>query len=281
MSTSAALAPVTLPVHRPGTAGSVVVVDFVKFSGDRSAADLVAEAMPHHQVLRADPVGDLTDLGRSLTVDELTEAYASRVEQVAGTPTLVVGYCSAAPLATALATALSRTSAVEGAPAGGAPGEGGVPLLLITPGYPLPSHVVEDLVEIRTTLGRPDPGQVGELPTEVGPALAWVEDVLAADLTATAEAMGASPEEAEVLVVELGARYRAWLGYLVQASVSNPALPADVRVLAMPETWAAPPGGWPATSTVLPAPVGRDEFLSESAQGPVTAAVATLTEDLA
>ena len=88
----------------------------------------------------------------------------------------------------------------------------------------------------------------------------WAERASTADLAAVRAR--SRVREAEALTGELGARYKAWLDYLVCAVDADIApVGADLCVLEMPEPWAAPPSGWPAHALTVTAGTTRDLLL--------------------
>lgn len=254
---------VSLLSHREGRDGSVVVLDFVTFDQNSSAADLVAQALPTHRVLFADPVSDVAATGRSVPLADLARAYAESIAALDELPTVLAGYCSAAPLAHLVREELDAQGH-------------DVPLLLIAPGFPTTAQVEESVQEVLVSLG--SPARDVDLPDEPEAARQHIDRLLVDELEAATSRMGLHGFEAEILVEDLGARYRGWLGYLLSTVGVQPASDAGpVHVVALAEEHSAPTGGWPAGSVVMTTDVPRDRFLSSPGAGrDVAAAVAAL-----
>ena len=136
-----------------------------------------------------------------------------------------------------------------------------VRLALLGPGFPTWDHVADDLSELLDTLG--STAGAGARVPESGPACRdHVDAAIDGALRNAADVMGMTPDEAEVLTTELGARYKAWLRYLIlTVEAEVPVVAGDITVLEMTEPWPAPPLGWPTHATRVPCEQQRDGFL--------------------
>ncbi|MEU9036331.1 hypothetical protein AB0D45_15695 [Streptomyces sp. NPDC048352] len=249
---------VSLTTLRSGPADHAVVVDFIKFSGQPSAGDLVTTALADRSVLRADPVADLSDSRGWLPLGELAGEYARLIAALDPTPSVLVGYCSGAPLALLIAGELAH----EGTR---------VPVLLLAPRFPDRRQVLDDLAGIRRSIGaagRP-PGRPPAdlvLPQDPVAAVRYIGSVLSDDLAAAAE----DDTAGTALTDDLVARYTAWLGYLLAAADAPLGdVPADVCIVASPDPWSTPNRQWPTTARIHPTTLTGAEFLTS----PETAAV--------
>ncbi|MBC3840288.1 hypothetical protein GXW82_08940 [Streptacidiphilus sp. 4-A2] len=185
-------------------------------------------ALGDWSVLRVDPVADLSDSSSWLPLCELAEEYARLIAALDRTPAVLVGYCSAAPLALTIAARLAH-------------GGTDVPVLLLAPRFPDRRQVLDDLSYIRRSIGGPAGREAAEPPTD-GAALPddpvdvvrHIGSLLWSDLTAATAEPSDAP--ATALIADLVSRYTAWLGYLLSAADAAPAVPpADVRVIASPD----------------------------------------------
>src|SRR6478735_634334 len=114
----------------------ILIIDFVRFSGDRTLGDVVAEIAPRRKVLRIDAVADLVEYPRFVSVGELADGYQKALAPF-GSPT-ILGYCSAAALTLELA---ARGCAAR--------------TLLVAPMWPTRTDLDDALDEIRAGLGYP------------------------------------------------------------------------------------------------------------------------------
>ncbi|MFJ6780854.1 hypothetical protein [Streptomyces yangpuensis] len=241
---------VSLATLQSGASQPAVVVDFIKFSGDPTAGDLVAASLPNHRVLRADPVADLSASSGWTPLSALAAEYATLLSGLDDRPSMLVGYCSAAPLALLIAEQLTKQG-IE------------TPVFLVAPGFPDRQHVLDDLAEIRGTMGVPATPNPAPLPDGTAEAMTHLGSLLDSDLAMAARSNGLSEAEAAVLTEELGARYGAWLSYLLSAAdASAQRMPADLRILSIPDSWSAPAEGWPATAQIHTSSIDRDDFLT-------------------
>ncbi|GLV87983.1 hypothetical protein Slala03_76720 [Streptomyces lavendulae subsp. lavendulae] len=250
MNLSASSRPmVSLSALSSGSGSHVVVVDFTKFSGEQTASTLLGALVEGRSLLRADPVADLSITTGWLSLSDLAGAYAELLAGMDEPPVVLVGYCSAAPLALAIAAELADSGQR-------------VPVQLIAPGFPDRQLVLDELDELRRTIGAPSMSAGLGLDDDSRSAMKQIRGVLQTDLVAAAVANGLSAIEAEILTEELGARYSAWLAYLLSAAdAPAPAIPSDVRVVTSHDVWSAPQSGWPETACIHIGNELRPEFL--------------------
>lgn len=240
---------VSLSALSSGTGDHIIVVDFTKFTGEQTASALLGSLLEDRSLLRVDPVADLSTTTDWLALPELASAYAELITGLEQRPALLVGYCSAAPLALAIAADLAAAGLT-------------VPVQLIAPGFPDRALVLDELDEIRQTIGAPSMAGNAELDASSHAAMKQIRGILQTDLVAAAVANGLSAIEAEILTEELGARYGAWLAYVLSAADAPvPAIPADLNVVTSHDVWSAPAAGWPSTARVHVGDELRPQFL--------------------
>ncbi|MFF9011040.1 hypothetical protein ACF087_35350 [Streptomyces goshikiensis] len=232
-----------------GVGAPVVVVDFTKFTGEQTVSELLCSLVEDRSLLRVDPVADLSVTTAWLSLQELARAYADLLCELEEPPALLVGYCSAASLALAIAEELAAAGRT-------------VPVQLIAPGFPDRLLVHEELTEIRQSIGAPSMAENLGLDGDSDVAMDQIRAVLQRDLIAAAVANGLSTVEAEILTEELGARYGAWLAYVLSAADAPPPfVPSDVRVVTSNDVWSAPEEGWPASAHLHIGDELRPQFL--------------------
>ncbi|MEU9147281.1 hypothetical protein [Streptomyces sp. NPDC048349] len=240
---------VSLSALSSGDDAPVVVVDFSKFTGEKTVSELLGSLIEDRPVLKVDPVADLSVTTAWLSLQELARAYTELLCELEQSPALLVGYCSAAPLALAIAEELAAADRT-------------VPVQLIAPGFPDRLLVHEELTEIRQSIGAPSTAEDFGLDSDSGVAMDQIRAVLQRDLVAAAVANGLSVVEAEILTEELGARYGAWLAYVLSAAdAAPPCVPSDVRVVTSHDVWSAPAEGWPSAARIQIGDELRPQFL--------------------
>jgi hypothetical protein len=212
-----------------GPGDPLLVVDFVQFSAARQLSEELAEHAGDRPVHRIDPVTDLARDPDYRPFGALVDGYAAlcRERGLAGRRLTVVGQCSAAPLAVALAGRLGGPDRVRP--------------VLVEPSWPDAAMVAGDLRTFRTELGA-EPGPDPEPDPDPARALRRMVALLREDLAAMARRSELDP--ASAVLADLLARYRAWLGFLL-ASSTVPAPPEPPVVVP-----AADPGG-PRAQRVL------------------------------
>jgi len=185
-------------------AGTVVVIDFQRVSAQPRLGELlVAESGGATHVLPLDPAQDLgvrLSAGEPLpTLRELAAGYEALIRRESAAPVTVVGDCSSAALALAVADRL-----------------GHVNTLLHQPTWPDTGVVRALFAHLRAELGAdPDVGEPAELADAAPRALEAALGVLSADLDAFAR-RHAVPATSRVFA-DMLVRYRGWLGYLLAA----------------------------------------------------------------
>jgi len=226
----------------------VLVVDFVKFSGDRTLGDLVRQALPGRRVLRADPVADLSGVAGLVTVRELAVGYADLMDRC-DRPALLIGYCSAAPLTMELAASWARRSAVPD-------------IVLVAPTVPTRADVLGSLAEIQTSLGQA--GRTpSELPAEPGLALTAMSDLIRHDLAEVVRTQGFTPAEAAIMTRQMSDRYLAWLNFQLGASAATgPVASLSARLLLARDLAADQTGRWWTAESESIVRVARDHLLA-------------------
>ncbi len=188
-----------------GPGDPLLVVDFVQFSAARQLSEELAEHAGDHPVHRIDPVTDLARDPDYRPFGALVDGYAAlcREHGLAGGRLTVVGQCSAAPLAVALAGRLGGPDTVRA--------------VLVQPSWPDAAMVAGDLRTFRTELGA-EPGPDPEPGADPAPALRRMAALLRDDLQAMARRDQLDP--ASAVLADLLARYRAWLGFLLASSTA-------------------------------------------------------------
>ncbi|HZB50671.1 MAG TPA: hypothetical protein VE547_16405 [Mycobacteriales bacterium] len=188
-----------------GRGDPVLVVDFVQFSAARQLSEELAEHAGDRPVHRIDPVTDLARDPDYRPFGALVDGYAAlcRERGLGGGRLTVVGQCSAAPLAAALAGRLGGPDRVRP--------------VLVEPRWPDAAMVAGDLRTFRTELGA-DPGPGPAPDADPARALRRMAALLREDLQAMARRDQLDP--ASAVLADLLARYRAWLGFLLASSAA-------------------------------------------------------------
>lgn len=180
----------------------------VSFTGTEAGQDLdrlLTADTRGRAAYRLDPLGDMTALGRPVTLAELARGYADALGALDPPPAALVGHCSAALLTQAIAAGL---------------GPHPPRFLLLDPAVPTAESVVETFAELRGGLGRPPLGTDGarslvrSCAEDPGAALERMAAVLAADADAFCVENGLGDDGAAV-TGELVPRYTAWLALLL------------------------------------------------------------------
>jgi len=256
--------PLTVDRLAEGTGTPILVVDFVQFSATRPLSEELGEHSRGHPVYRIDPVTDLTGEEGYRPLDALADGYAAACARH-GLPDgrlLVVGYCSAAPLALRLAARLASTAQ---RPPGSAP----VELVLVVPTWPDAKMIAADFAGMRTDLGVP-PAPAPDLDRGPGDAgaersLRQMHRVLRQDLLAMARRHGIDP--GATALTEMSARYRAWLGFLLAGrDEAGRQWPSGVvaHVLAGAGDGPVGPAGGETAEHVVRLPVPEREVLGDA-----------------
>lgn len=195
-----------------GAGNPVLIVDFLRFAAARSLGSVLAEGCGDRPVLRADPVGDLpggTDAAPDIPT--LADAYAAayaNTPAVAGRPALVVGYCSAAVLALRLAERLAQRGLWDG-------------VVLVQPTWPNLVGVQDEFRSLHAQWApAADPPQANSdrLGHDPVHALDGMMSVLRTAAQSSTRARGLDTPAGRALLLDLFARYRAWLGFQLTAA---------------------------------------------------------------
>ncbi len=206
----------------------VILVDFAMFSTADTMTGLVGVPESRWETYRIDAVQDL-EIHGSLTIARLADLYAKEIEGLGSRPAAVLGYCSAATLALALAKRLASG------------GDGHAPaVVLVEPTWLSVTMIGQELDALRATLGA-----TGDRPAEL--TLDTVLATLTGDLTTKLAADGMPEAEIETCVTMLTQRYEAWFGFLfatVDAAVPTPEAPVSLVVSGDSDRGPAP--GWTA-----------------------------------
>ncbi|WFE41071.1 hypothetical protein [Micromonospora sp. WMMD998] len=210
-----------LEVLADGPGVPLVIIDFIRISAGAGLGELLASAPADRPVYRADPVETLLRADRFRSATDLAEEYAAAVHRVR--PALIVGYCSAAPVAI-------RTAELAG-----------VPLALVEPTWPDRAAADHDFRGFRAALREDEPATV-PLDADPARALSAMARTLDGDLDVFARANDLPDDERQDTREQLVDRYVAWLHVLLSASADPvPPRPADV-VLASRDYAAEHPG---------------------------------------
>lgn len=194
--------------HKAGAGPAALVVNFLTFEDNVSAADLVSDARPGRRVLIADPVDDMRSLPSS--IEQLARAYVDALISSDETVDVVVGYCTGAPLAAAMVRCLA---------------DSGVRLLLITPTFPTQQHVLENWTNLVERLFGPEPGDVLlQLPREHDAARDHARVVLRDGIWHRMSEWGMGARESSSAVDYLHARYCGWMDFLLTSSQARTTL---------------------------------------------------------
>lgn len=183
-----------------GSGDPVVVVDFVQFSTAQPLSEELSRYGSGHPVFRIDPVTDLAREQAYRPFEDLVEGYVERCLQrgLDRGPLAVVGHCSAAALALAMAARLGGRAPVSS--------------VLVRPMWADDAVIAADFRGFRTDLGA-DPGPVPDLTADPDLGLRQMSVLLRDDLRAMALTHDLDP--ASAALGDMLARYRAWLGFLL------------------------------------------------------------------
>ncbi|MFC9253521.1 hypothetical protein [Amycolatopsis thailandensis] len=193
-----------------GARANVLSVSFTGVELGRDLDSLLAKETRGFALHRIDPLGDLTAASGYVSLPAMARGYA---EQAAGlAPIAVIGYCTAATLALALAEELA------------AAGDRAPLVVLLDPLRPTPASVARSFEDRRRAFGRTEPPVADvDCQGDPGTALSAMASQLALDATAFAADNEMDAEDADAITTELVARYRAWLGFLLATAHHAPA----------------------------------------------------------
>jgi hypothetical protein len=204
----------------PGDANPILVADFQAMSMAPRLSDMLSQRIQGQAVFQIDPIGVLSEQRLYVPLRELAAACA---DEFAGSGAvhghvLVIGHCSAAPLALGVANLLAPAREVTA--------------VLVNPTWPDDAHVTAKFTEFIGKFGpatRPAPN----LDADPGLAVSAMEQVFKDEITALATSRGLSGSAGAF--TDLIVWYRAWLAFLLAGRndmrAGSAAGPAAVTVL--------------------------------------------------
>ncbi len=231
-----------------GTGGPILVADFQAFSSAPRLSHLLSDRAPGRPVYQVDPLGALSQDRAYIPIADLAaQAVGSfnRTQPPAGRA-YVVGYCSAAALAMAMAALLAparETTAV-----------------LFRPSWPANQAIQATFTTLAANLGA---GQLRcpDLDGDPGHSISQMEQLLHGKLQALITAQGL--DEADDTFTELLLTYRSWLAFLLACRNHTLQWPPDpttaVTVLSDTPGAVTIPGLTPAQFTICPLPEVDDD----------------------
>lgn len=227
-----------------GTGPTFVVIDFFPLSATPRLSDILAAYGGEADIVQIDPAADLVPTGEHLSLEELAGSYRRALTEAGllRRDLTVVGYCSAAPLALAVAARLA--------------GHQHPATILVFPSWPDRQLVGAEFGRIRSRLGAAG-GEAVMTSATPSALLAELTTLLDQDVRAMADRnhLGTS----STVIDEMIARYRAWFSFLLAAADAIPSASAftsvaDVIIDDAPPRWL--PAG--SRTTTLAFPVTRD-----------------------
>jgi hypothetical protein len=184
----------------PGDADPILVADFQAMSMAPRLSEMLSEHIPGRAVFQIDPIGMLSEDRLYVPLPELAaacveELYASGAGAGAA---LVIGHCSAAPLALRVASLLTPARSVTA--------------VLVNPTWPDDDHVMEKYAEFLAKFGYttcPAP----DLDLDPKLVVSAMEQVLLDEVIALAARRGITSSAGALS--DLTVWYRAWLAFLL------------------------------------------------------------------
>jgi hypothetical protein len=232
----------------PGDADPVLVADFQAMSMAPRLSEMLSERLGDRAVFQIDPIGVLSGKRLYVPMPELAETCAGEFASAGADhhPVLVVGHCSAAPLALRVANLLSAARPVTA--------------VLVNPTWPGDEHVAVKFTEFLGKFG-PATRPVPDLNADPDLVVSAMEQVFQDEITALATSRGLSSSAGAFS--DLTVWYRAWLAFLLAGRNDTQAgptsSPAAVTVLSdSPATLSVPglsEGDYPVRK-LSPQPVG-------------------------
>jgi hypothetical protein len=203
----------------PGDADPILVADFQAMSMAPRLSEMLREQLTDRAVFQLDPISVLSGPRRYRSMPELAAAGAEEFRAVGADQgdVLVIGHCSAAPLALRVAAELASTRTVTA--------------VLVNPSWPDDEHVASKFDEFLGKFG-PGPYPVPVLSGDPEEVVSSLERVFQDKIVALAASRGLSGTASAF--TDLILWYRAWLAFVL-AGRNDPPLE---------------PGRWPAV-TVL------------------------------
>ena len=232
----------------PGDSNPILVADFQAMSMSPRLSETLSEHIPGRTVFQIDPIGVLSGKRLYAPLPQLAAACAEEFlsSGTAAGRVLVVGHCSASPLALRVAGLLAPTRSVTA--------------VLVNPMWPADEHVTAKFVEFLSKFGpadRPAPALDGD-PDQV---VSTMDQVFRDEVIALAASRGISGSAG--VFEDLIVWYRAWLSFLLAArndtSIEQAVGQATVTVLsdspALVEVPGLNTGAYPVQE-LPPQPVG-------------------------
>jgi hypothetical protein len=184
----------------PGETDPILVADFQAMSMSPRLSEMLSEQIPGQAVFQIDPISVLSGKRLYAPLPDLAAACADEFLSSGRDRgrVLVVGHCSASPLALRVAGLLAPTRSVTA--------------VLVNPTWPVDGHVAEKFAEFLAKFGpadRPAPALDGN-PDQVVSAM---DQVLRGEVRALAASRGISSSAA--VFEDLVVWYRAWLSFLL------------------------------------------------------------------
>ncbi len=230
----------------PGDADPILVVDFQAMSMAPRLSEMLSERIPSRAVFQIDPIGVLSGQRLYVPLPKLAAACASELSSAGAAHghVLVIGHCSAAPLALGVANLLAPAR--------------GVTAVLVNPTWPDDAHVAAKFTEFLGKFGpatRPAP----DLDADPVQVVSAMEQVFKDEITALATSRGLSSSAGAFSDLILW--YRAWLAFLLAGRNDKRAAGrAAVTVLSDSPSTLEVPGlsrdAYPVRE-LAPQPVGR------------------------
>lgn len=186
-----------------GDGEPILVIDFLSPMSETRLSSKIVGLGTDHTVYRIDPVSDISLLGYR-GVEELTTGYAEPWGRISETrSTLIVAYCTTAPLGLQMAARLQK--------------DGGAACLLVDPSWPDSNMLTSEYAEMRSKWQVDAPGE--PLPALRGKQLYdHLEEAVRSDLVSYLVKQGLTTENANRHGAELIARCMGWLGFLLAMS---------------------------------------------------------------
>jgi hypothetical protein len=184
----------------PGDADPILVADFQAMSMAPRLSEVLSERIQDQTVFQIDPIGVLSGERLYVPLPELAAACAGEFLNCGADHgrVLVIGHCSAAPLALRVAGLLASTRSVTA--------------VLVNPTWPGDDHVTTKFEEFLAKFGpgaRPAP----DLDAEPDRVVSAMGQVLLDEIVALAAARGVSGSAGAFS--DLIVWYRAWLAFLL------------------------------------------------------------------
>jgi hypothetical protein len=230
----------------PGEADPILVADFQAMSMTPRLSEMLSERLHARAVFQIDPIGALSADRLYAPLRELAGACAGEFSSAGADRgrVLVIGHCSASPLALHIADLLAPVRPVSA--------------VLVNPTWPDDDHLTEKFTEFLTRFG-PATHPVPDLEADPCQVVSAMEQVFRDEVTALAASKGLSSSAG--VFSDLIVWYRAWLAFLLagrnDAATERTAAQAAVTVLSdSPATVTVPGLSAFPIHEIPPQPVG-------------------------